>query len=161
MQLEINKDLEESALRQSGMLGRGREMGNALYAMDYDQLPVEARNTIELIIKNGPFPYRKDGTKFDDRFGDLQSQGDYLEFTVPTPGVNGRGARRIVARKNGILFFTACHYERIQGRMSQPTRRQLTEKLDPEWRNGFYIITGMTSDKRNRILLAIKRLRER
>ncbi|MCP3669538.1 MAG: hypothetical protein GY814_03725 [Gammaproteobacteria bacterium] len=128
--------------------------------MDYDQLPVEARNTIELIIKSGPFPYRKDGTKFDDRFGDLQSQGDYLEFTVPTPGVNGRGARRIVARKNGILFFTACHYERIQGRMSQPTRRQLTEKLDPEWRNGFYIITGMNTDKRNRILLAIKRLRE-
>ena len=39
MHLEINKDLEESALRQSGMLGRGREMGNALYAMDYDQLP--------------------------------------------------------------------------------------------------------------------------
>ena len=45
--------------------------------------------------------------------------------------------------------------------MSQQSRQQLTEKLDPEWRNGFHIITGMSSDKRNRIQIAIKRLNEK
>ena len=68
--------------------------------------PVEARNTIELIIKGGPFPYRKDGTKFDDKFGDLVSRGEYLEITVPTPGVNGRGGtKNRRSKKWDIVFY--------------------------------------------------------
>lgn len=102
--------LEEHALRKQGMLGRGTGMGNAMYAIDYDSLPPEARNTIKLIISNGPFPFPgKDGSPFGNKFGDLPT-GKYLEYTVPTPGATNRGARRIVARKTtGQLFFTACH----------------------------------------------------
>ena len=158
MQTNIDKLLEESALRQHGILGRGSYMGNTLYAMNYDLLPIEGKQTIELIIKGGPFPYPQDGTKFGNRFGDLPSKGDYLEFTVPTPGVKNRGKRRIVARKNGILFFTACHYDRVPGKMSQQERRDLTAQHDPEWRNGFYVITGMPVDKRNRIFIAVNLL---
>jgi len=106
--------VEEHGMRRQGMLGRGTGMGNALYSIDYDRLPVEAPNTITLIISDGPFPYpAKDGTAFGNNFGDLPD-GQYLEYTVPTPGVSNRGARRIVARrKSGQIFFTACHYERI------------------------------------------------
>jgi hypothetical protein len=52
-------------------------------------------DTIKQIIRNGLFPYPgNDG----NRFGDLP-EGQYLEYTVRTPGLVNRGARRIVVRK--------------------------------------------------------------
>jgi hypothetical protein len=137
-------------------------MGNALFAIDYDRLPVEARTTIALIIADGPFPYPgKDGSYFGNSFGDLPS-GRYLEYTVPTPGLNNRGLRRIVARcTTAQLFFTACHYERIHVQGGTLTERNqarvnATQAIDADWRNGFYIITGMSLDLRNAINVAIK-----
>lgn len=137
-------------------------MGNALYAIDYDCLPHEARKTIDLIIADGPFPYpTKDGTPFGNGFGDLPS-GRYLEYTVPTPGATNRGARRIVARLvTSQLFFTACHYERVQvsGGTSQDrkeARVAATANVDDEWKNGFYIITGILPALREKISQAIK-----
>lgn len=82
-------------------------------------LPEEARQSIALIRSNGPFPYRRDGAVFANREGRLpkQERGYYREYTVPTPGEQGRarsardrGARRIVAGKNGELYYTQDHY---------------------------------------------------
>lgn len=153
--------IEQHGMRRQGMLGRGSGMGNSLFAIDYDRLPAEAHTTIKLIISGGPFPYPvKDGSNFGNRFGDLPS-GTYLEYTVPTPGARNRGARRIVARKTTAqLFFTACHYERVQasgGTRAERNQAQLTDTLatDAQWRNGFYLITGMTIDMRNEIKAAI------
>ncbi len=154
----IDRLVEEQALRHSGILGRGDGMGNSLYAMDYALLPPEAQRTIQLIINGGPFPYPQDGTPFGNRFGDLPSRGDYLEFTVPTPGVGNRGARRIVARKTGLLFFTACHYERVQGSMTPEVRRLQTAQIDERWRNGFYVITGMPPEMRQQVAEAIRQM---
>lgn len=152
--------VEEHAMRKQGMLGSGKN-ANQMYSIDYDSLPHEARTTIARIITGGPFPYPgKDGTVFGNKFGDLPS-GTYLEFTVPTPGVSNRGARRIVARKTtGQIFFTACHYERVEVTGGSPqqkaaARTSATAALDSEFRNGFYIITGMSSDLRNKIKTAI------
>ncbi|MFK2893205.1 hypothetical protein ISS98_18830 [Dyella flagellata] len=158
-----DRAVEEHAMRRQGMLGRGGGMGNALYSIDYDKLPPEARHTINLIISNGPFPYPvKDGSNFGNRFGDLPG-GRYLEYTVPTPGVTNRGARRIVARcVTAQLFFTACHYERVQVQGGTPAQKDQArlahtrDNVDPEWRNGFYIVTGMDLDLRNKINRAIK-----
>jgi ribonuclease T1 len=36
--------------------------------------------------------------------------GYYREFTVATPGFGDRGARRIIAGKNGERYYTADHY---------------------------------------------------
>ncbi len=152
--------IEAHGMREHGMLGRGVGMGNSLYALSYDFLPPEAKKTIELIISKGPFLYSQDDKPFGNRFGDLPS-GQYLEYTVPTPGISNRGMRRIVARKKtGQLFFTACHYERIQvrgGTFSDRPRVQVeeTEKIEPSWRNGFYVITGMALDMRNNIVSAV------
>ncbi|GAB4112403.1 MAG: hypothetical protein OHK0050_13620 [Roseiflexaceae bacterium] len=76
------------------------------------ELPDEAHTTIELIDRGGPFPFRKDGTTFQNREGLLPKQpnGYYREYTVITPGEDDRGARRIVAGRNGELFYTADHY---------------------------------------------------
>jgi guanyl-specific ribonuclease Sa len=154
--------IEEHGMRQHGMLGRGGGMGNSLFSIDYDRLPPEARTTITLIISDGPFPYPgKDGSYFGNSFGDLPS-GRYLEYTVPTPGASNRGARRIVARcTTAQLFFTACHYERVHVQGGTKAERDqariaTTSTIDAEWKNGFYIITGMSLDLRNAISIAIK-----
>lgn len=156
--------VEQHAMRRSGLLGRGGGMGNALYAIDHDALPHEARTTIALIIQGGPFPYPlKDGTPFGNHFGDLPN-GRYLEYTVPTPGVATRGARRIVARRGtGQLFFTACHYERVHASGGTAPDRSAaratdTAAIDAAFRNGFYIVTGMPAELRARVVEAIKKL---
>ena len=75
-------------------------------------LPPEARQVVALIAKGGPFAYRKDGTAFGNRERRLPGRGYgyYREFTVPTPGVSGRGARRIVSGREGELYYTDDHY---------------------------------------------------
>lgn len=72
--------------------------------------------TIALIQQGGPFPYpNKDGTTFYNREGRLpvQSQGYYREYTVPTPGISHRGARRIVTGGNPpiVYYLTVDHYD--------------------------------------------------
>jgi hypothetical protein len=157
----VDLSLEQYAMRKHGLLGRGTGMGNSLYAIDYDSLPCEARKTIDFIISDGPFPFAKDGTPFGNSFGDLPT-GRYLEYTVPTPGISTRGARRIVARLHTAqLFFTACHYERVQvSGGNQVERHQAriaaTAGVDDQWRNGFYIITGVSLELREKISRAIK-----
>lgn len=76
------------------------------------ELPAEGIETLELIATDGPFPYDKDGATFQNREGILPSQprGFYAEYTVPTPGEDDRGARRIVAGDDGSRFYTADHY---------------------------------------------------
>lgn len=156
----IDRVLEERALRQHGLLGRGVFMGNALYAMEYSLLPQEAKKTLDLIIKGGPFPYpAHDGKSFGNNFGDLPSKGEYFEFTVPTPGVFTRGMRRLVVRRNGMVFFTACHYERVGGNLSKEQRKEQTLNVAEDWRNGFYVVTGMDTTMRNAIQESIKLLR--
>jgi len=77
-----------------------------------DQLPPEARQTLSLIRKGGPFPYRKDGSIFNNREGLLpkQARGHYREYTVATPGSRDRGARRIVSAQSGSFYYTDDHY---------------------------------------------------
>jgi len=79
-------------------------------------LPPEARHTLALIKRGGPFPYSKDGTVFRNYEGVLpkQKRGYYHEFTVKTPGARNRGARRIVSggnpRTSGEYYYTDDHY---------------------------------------------------
>lgn len=77
-------------------------------------LPPEARATIALIRRGGPFPHRQDGSVFGNREGLLprQPRGWYHEYTVDTPGLSHRGARRIVTGGNPPRdwYYTDDHY---------------------------------------------------
>lgn len=79
-----------------------------------DWLPAEALHTLELIRRDGPFPHRQDGTVFHNREGRLPAgpRGYYREYTVRTPGVTHRGARRIVTggRPPEVYYYTDDHY---------------------------------------------------
>jgi len=77
------------------------------------QLPPEARQTVVLIRKGGPFPHERDGAAFGNFEKRLpaKERGYYREYTVRTPGAANRGARRIVAGKGGELYYTDDHYQ--------------------------------------------------
>lgn len=76
-------------------------------------LPAEARQILLRIDRGGPFPYERDGSVFGnvERLLPQQPRGWYREYTVPTPGESDRGARRIVAGRDGTRYYTADHYE--------------------------------------------------
>jgi ribonuclease T1 len=81
---------------------------------DASGLPIEARQTLQLIRSGGPFPYDRDGTTFQNRERRLPAQppGYYREYTVPTPGSSDRGARRIVSGGNPPVefYYSDDHY---------------------------------------------------
>jgi guanyl-specific ribonuclease Sa len=78
-------------------------------------LPPEARATIALVQRDGPFPYRQDGGAFGNREGHLprKPRGWYREYTVQTPGLRHRGARRIVTGGDPPRewYYTDDHYD--------------------------------------------------
>jgi guanyl-specific ribonuclease Sa len=77
-------------------------------------LPPEAQETLRLIDAGGPFPYKRDGIAFQNRERRLpeRARGYYREYTVTTPGLNHRGARRIISggQPPAVLYYTADHY---------------------------------------------------
>lgn len=84
------------------------------------ELPKQGRDTLALIREGGPFPHDRDGITFQNRERVLprQPRGYYKEYTVRTPGVKHRGARRIVCggdqRAANDCFYTADHYKTFQ-----------------------------------------------
>jgi ribonuclease T1 len=84
--------------------------------VNLSELPREARETLVLIRKGGPYPYAKDGVVFSNREGALprQKRGYYHEYTVKTPGVRTRGARRIVMGSGGEIYYTDDHYNHFR-----------------------------------------------
>jgi ribonuclease T1 len=77
-----------------------------------EQIPVEARQALALIRAGGPFPYARDGALFGNRERQLprRERGYYREYTVKTPGARDRGARRIIAGRDGEFYYTDDHY---------------------------------------------------
>ena len=105
-----------------GTNGWARERANDDLATDnltsvaLTTLPRQAIETYQLIHQGGPFPQEKDGVVFFNRERILpqRARGYYLEYTVRTPGVAGRGGKRIVCGGKPVTpqvcFYTADHY---------------------------------------------------
>ena len=87
-------------------------MAAAVMDITVAALPAEARQTLALIKKGGPFPFERDGVTFGnfERLLPMRNRGYYHEYTVTTPGVKSRGARRIVAGAVGEHYYTDDHY---------------------------------------------------
>ena len=82
-----------------------------------DELPAEAAEVLVLIDAGGPYEYPgKDGSTFGNHEGLLpqERRGHYREYTVDTPGLDHRGARRIVTGSGGQFYWTADHYESFE-----------------------------------------------
>jgi len=101
-----------SSARPGPRASTGRDPASGLPLVDLASLTAEARRTVTLVDRGGPFPYRRDGVVFDNRQRVLprQAAGYYHEYTVPTPGSDDRGARRLVTGDRGEVFYTDDHY---------------------------------------------------
>lgn len=82
------------------------------------ELPSECREILTLIHRGGPFPHDRDGIVFNNFEKRLPTRprGHYREYTVSTPGVKHRGARRIVCggevpQRPEACWYTADHYQ--------------------------------------------------
>lgn len=96
---------------------RSPEPLDAAMAVPVVALPTQGQQVMGQISQGGPFRYEKDGSVFFNREGLLprHKRGYYREYTVPTPGLNHRGARRIVCggerpRAPDACFYTEDHY---------------------------------------------------
>lgn len=82
--------------------------------IDAARLPQEAKQMLQQIKQGGPFAYPKDGTVFGNYEQRLpkEARGYYREYTVPTPGLSHRGARRIVSggQPPQVFYYTEDHY---------------------------------------------------
>ncbi|MCW2735943.1 ribonuclease domain-containing protein [Nocardioides sp.] len=90
----------------------GTDPDSGLPLVRVADLPPEAALILELIDAGGPFDEDRDGVTFENREELLPDEplGYYREYTVPTPGSDDRGARRIVAGEDGELYYTGDHY---------------------------------------------------
>ena len=94
-----------------------RQGADGLGTVAVADLPAEARQTLALIREGGPYPYEKDGTVFGncERKLPRQRRGYYTEYTVRTPQVRSRGARRIIAGgpdgRPTEFYYTDDHYQ--------------------------------------------------
>ena len=94
-----------------------RQGTDGLGTVAVGDLPAEARQTLALIREGGPYPYEKDGSVFGNYERKLprQRRGYYTEYTVRTPQVRSRGARRIIAGgRDGRpteFYYTDDHYQ--------------------------------------------------
>ena len=91
--------------------------GSSVASVALTGLPPQGQDVMKQIRQGGPFRYEKDGTVFGNRERQLPSQkrGYYREYTVPSPGLSHRGARRIVCggqkpRAPDACFYTEDHY---------------------------------------------------
>ena len=94
-----------------------RQGADGLGTVAVGDLPAEARQTLALIREGGPYPYEKDGSVFGNYERKLprQRRGYYTEYTVRTPQVRSRGARRIIAGgpdgRPTEFYYTDDHYQ--------------------------------------------------
>ncbi|MGT2463387.1 ribonuclease domain-containing protein [Sinomonas atrocyanea] len=90
----------------------GRANPSRLAEVKASQLPREARDTLALIARGGPYPYSRDGVVYSnfEKILPARPSGYYHEYTVPTPGSSDRGARRIVEGQQGDSYYTDDHY---------------------------------------------------
>ena len=98
------------------------DAASGLRWVSLSELPPEASATLTEIKAGPPFPTRKDGAVFGNFEGLLpgRASGYYREFTVPTPGEDDRGARRIVTGgpgygvAGGEFYYTGDHYQSFE-----------------------------------------------
>ena len=102
------------SIAASAVLARGNEYLRG--EINASALPREAREVLMRIHEGGPFRYERDGITFGNREQSLppRRRGYYHEYTVRTPGVRTRGARRIVCggprKAPEVCYYSDDHY---------------------------------------------------
>lgn len=105
------------ALVSTHACARGYSQNDSIFQdIAVAELPPEARTTLQLIKRGGPFPFARDGVVFGNYEKRLpqRPRGYYHEYTVKTPGSRNRGARRIVCGHVPECYYSGDHYRTFQ-----------------------------------------------
>ncbi|MBA3058424.1 MAG: ribonuclease [Gammaproteobacteria bacterium] len=99
-----------------GVFAKAPALADTASVIAVAALPQQGVQTYILIHQGGPFAYEKDGVVFGnrERLLPLHKRGYYREYTVATPNLRARGARRIVCggapKTPDACYYTADHY---------------------------------------------------
>jgi ribonuclease T1 len=80
------------------------------------ELPPQGQDVYAKIVQGATFAHEKDGSVFGNRERQLPvyKRGYYREYTVRTPGVRNRGARRLICggvqQLPDVCYYTEDHY---------------------------------------------------
>lgn len=99
--------------------GSGSSGSSGLPSCPLNSLPTEADEVAHDILAGGPFDHPdEDGSHFGNyqRILPRKNSNFYREYTVETPGIGHRGARRIVVGGGSdtdpdVWYYTDDHYE--------------------------------------------------
>ena len=105
--------------KSGGSGSAGGSGGSSLPSCPLNSLPTEADEVAHDILAGGPFDHPdEDGSHFGNyqRILPRKNSNFYREYTVETPGVGHRGARRIVVGGGSdtdpdVWYYTDDHYE--------------------------------------------------
>jgi len=108
-----------SSGKSGGSGSAGGSGGSSLPSCPLNSLPTEADEVAHDILAGGPFDHPdEDGSHFGNyqRILPRKNSNFYREYTVETPGVGHRGARRIVVGGGSdtdpdVWYYTDDHYE--------------------------------------------------
>jgi len=108
-----------SSGKSGGSGGAGGSGSSGLPSCPLNSLPTEADEVAHDILAGGPFDHPdEDGSHFGNyqRILPRKNSNFYREYTVETPGVGHRGARRIVVGGGSdtdpdVWYYTDDHYE--------------------------------------------------
>lgn len=108
-----------SSGKSGGSGGAGGSGSSDLPSCPLNSLPTEADEVAHDILAGGPFDHPdEDGSHFGNyqRILPRKNSNFYREYTVETPGVGHRGARRIVVGGGSdtdpdVWYYTDDHYE--------------------------------------------------
>ncbi len=105
-----------AAVMSGALFAKAPSSVNLQITISLGELPRQGVQTYTLIQQGGPFATERDGVVFGnrERLLPLKKRGYYLEYTVPTPGLNHRGVKRIVCGGQrttpDVCYYTADHY---------------------------------------------------
>ncbi|MGP4044334.1 ribonuclease domain-containing protein [Streptomyces sp. 2A115] len=110
---DTSADARTATTTEASVSVSGPAWAAGMGTVEEARLPAEARRTLALIDKGGPFPYAKDGAVFGNFERELprRERGYYREYTVKTPDERDRGVRRIVTGQGGEVYYTDDHYQ--------------------------------------------------
>ena len=105
--------------KSGGSGGAGGSGSSGLPSCPLNSLPTEADEVAHDILAGGPFDHPdEDGSHFGNyqRILPRKNSNFYREYTVETPGIGHRGARRIVVGGGSdtdpdVWYYTDDHYE--------------------------------------------------
>lgn len=88
-----------------------RPNGTPIYSVEYNNLPIEAKNIIKTLKGGGTVAsFDRDGSRHGNYEHNLPNKGSYREYTVSTTGKSSAAHRVLHRTDTNEFYYTGFHY---------------------------------------------------